>query len=79
MPSQTIQTMPFTQIIAFKSYLCNLGKPLNSTLKLIHITLLFPVMDNTATRGSSEITVPLVVRSYADPLCYISSFLDEGA
>ncbi len=29
---QTIQTMPFTQIIAFKSYLDNLGKPLKSTL-----------------------------------------------
>ncbi len=28
-----IQTMPFIQIIAFKSYLDNLGKPLNSTLK----------------------------------------------
>ncbi len=26
--------MPFTQIIAFKSYLNNLGKPLNSTLNM---------------------------------------------
>ncbi len=34
MSSQTIQTMPFTQIIAFKSYLDNLGKPLNSTLRM---------------------------------------------
>ncbi len=33
MSSQTIQTIPFTQIIAFKSYLDNLGKPLNSTLR----------------------------------------------
>ena len=32
MSSQTIQAMPFTQIIAFKSYLDNLEKPLNSTL-----------------------------------------------
>ncbi len=32
MSSQTIQTMPFTQIIAIKSYLDNLGKPLNSNL-----------------------------------------------
>ncbi len=35
MSSQTIQTMPFTQIIAFKGYLDNLGKPLNSTLTLL--------------------------------------------
>ncbi len=33
MSSQTIQTMSLTQIIAFKGYLDNLGKPLNSTLK----------------------------------------------
>ncbi len=32
MSSQNIQTMPFTQIVAFKGYLDNLGKPLNSTL-----------------------------------------------
>ncbi len=32
MSSQAIQTMPFTQIIAFKGYIDNLGKPLNSTL-----------------------------------------------
>ncbi len=42
MSSQTILTMPFTQIIAFKGYLYNLGKPLNSTLtsesvSMIHI------------------------------------------
>ncbi len=35
MSSQTIQTMPLTQIIAFKSYLDNLGKPLNSTLNAL--------------------------------------------
>ena len=35
MSSQTIQTMSFTQIIAFKGYLENLGKPLNSTLNSI--------------------------------------------
>ncbi len=34
MSSQTLQTMPFSQIIAFKGYLGNLGKPLNSTLKV---------------------------------------------
>ncbi len=33
MSSKTIQTMPFTQIIAIKSYLDNLGKPLNSILR----------------------------------------------
>ncbi len=36
MSSQTIQTMQFTQIIAFKGYLDNLGKPLNSTLIAEH-------------------------------------------
>ena len=35
MSPQTIETMPFTQIIAFKSYLDNLGKPLNSTLSAL--------------------------------------------
>ncbi len=39
MSSQTIQTMPFTKIIAFKSYLDNLGKPLNSTLNLANFNL----------------------------------------
>ncbi len=38
MSSQNIQTMPFTQIIAFKGYLDNLGKPLNSTLKNLLIS-----------------------------------------
>ncbi len=35
MTSHTIQAMPFTEIIAFKGYLDNLGKPLNSTLIII--------------------------------------------
>ena len=32
MSAQIIRTIVFTQIIAFNSYLDNLGKPLNSTL-----------------------------------------------
>ncbi len=35
MSSKTIQIMPFTQIIAFKSYLDNLGKTLKLHLKLV--------------------------------------------
>ena len=38
MSSQTTHTMPFTQIIAFKSHLDNLGKPLNSTLSTYNKT-----------------------------------------
>ena len=40
MSSQNIQTVPSTQIIAFKSYLDYLGKPLNSTLKIFRVHLL---------------------------------------
>ncbi len=43
MSSQTIQTMSFTQIIDFKSYLANLGKPLNSTLKPANFQLKVPL------------------------------------
>ena len=35
MSFQIIQTMPVTQIIANKSYLDNLGIPLNSTLRVV--------------------------------------------
>ena len=38
MSCQTSHTIPFTQIIAFKSHLDNLGKPLNTTLKCIRAT-----------------------------------------
>ncbi len=43
-----VQTMPFTQVIAFKGYLDNLGKPLNSTLNDIHLKPLTEVRNKNS-------------------------------
>ncbi len=58
MSSFPIQTMLFTQIIAFKSYFDNLGKPLNSTLnQLFNIGWLTPRLGHISLKflGQSRV------------------------
>ncbi len=66
MSPQTIETMPFTQIIAFKSYLDNLGKPLNSTLT---VGTYFPFSQHPVVDRTGQSSMTLSGKMWADSLC----------